>query len=343
MLAAHDGFLAGWFIAPEPRSEVRADLTNQRCVQRYCTLTHLSGRLYLWSLQTVNDTSLLRHFVHHYAALGVRTSHMTFVFDGPPSGGALPHGWWHEHAGQVRRVLRDIAPGSSVRTTPGGYQTHGDEHKRDAVNAHIQSLPADAWLIYADSDEFFRFPCSASPAPTCGTMVDRLPPNISHRAQIPNVDQTQPLHRQFPRCATVRSSLQGAYARKFILLPARRVDGKAMELADSHNVRRLGSQGDAGVRCAAEGEISHYTMSSEQATGAQHKWWLYNQLATRKNWTMRQRSDLAWPYRRFFRLFEGMTNSLISNRGATFRLSARGAQMISRTLVCCPAETDHDL
>ena len=95
------------------------------------------------------------------------------------------------------------------------------------------------------------------------------------------------------------------------------------------------------MRCAAEGEVDHFTMSSEQALAAQHKWFMYNALADRYNWSMRRRSDLAWPYLRFFRLFEGKvkpTNTLITEIGAALRLTARAARAINRTEQCCPPE-----
>ena len=31
--------------------------------------------------------------------------------------------------------------------------------KRQAADAYLASLPADAWLVYPDLDEFFAFPC----------------------------------------------------------------------------------------------------------------------------------------------------------------------------------------
>lgn len=120
-----------------------------------CSLHWLRESLYLFSFLSSSGSALmLRHFTSHYfGALGVKPLHARFVVLEQHGGGGLA---------DVLSLLLDEAhvPAANVRALRN--VSYSDALKIDQVNEYILGLPMDAWLIFADSDEFFTYPCSQS-------------------------------------------------------------------------------------------------------------------------------------------------------------------------------------
>ena len=99
-------------------------------------------------------------------------------------------------------------------------------YKKQLVNAHLASLPADALLVYPDVDEFFEYPCDVLATlatgrhhATCATMVDRL----GSGAVLAPLRPSPAIEQQFTLCAEVRGGVlsREACLLKITLLPAR--------------------------------------------------------------------------------------------------------------------------
>ena len=111
------------------------------CAERYCTLHDMADVVHLWSMVSDGAPAMLRHFLVHYARAGVRlSSHAAFLVHTPPNATTSNN--------EALRILAD----QGVRSVEVVNNYHSNL-KRSRVNAHIKSLPLDAWLIYADVDE----------------------------------------------------------------------------------------------------------------------------------------------------------------------------------------------
>lgn len=323
------------------------------CNSRLCSLSGHEQAIHLFSMPSVGGPaafSLLHHFFHHYRHnVGVMAQHMTFVLDlASNSSSALMQAEKWSRWLQGRGVL-------TVEVETGGYARSGDAFKREAVNRVLAKLPVESWLINADADEFFRYPCAARDklVPICGTMVDRLPADITAGASLPRLlplssSQLQ-LQEQFPLCSYLRRYVQLAYTRKWMLVPAQYKLRNGRQVVtmfrDSHNL--YGSSAD--INCELEGHIDHYTMSAESLSLAVVKWTVLNELADARKMSMAERYALAWPYLKLFRLFAQFSEQAAKNinvsrvpfpesvaASAAFALTPAGAQKINHSIICCP-------
>ena len=163
-----------------------------------CSLAPFARVLHLFSMVGVSVGSAsglaqLQHFFIHYRdSVGVPPAHMTFVLDAMEANSSAVV----TLAGEWARWLRSQGVGN-VSISLNQYAGSADAHKRISANALLERLPADAWLMMADSDEFFRFPCElvnggvsgGQPTlrPVCGRLIDRLPSNLSAGAALPSV------------------------------------------------------------------------------------------------------------------------------------------------------------
>ena len=107
-------------------------------------LAFLAAQLHVFTMIPSTDETLMRHWLAHYTALGVRPSHIQVLVD-PQRDPARGAG--------MAALLSPLG----VNYTFALREYHSDL-KRDAANAFLRALPADAWAISADADEFFRFP-----------------------------------------------------------------------------------------------------------------------------------------------------------------------------------------
>ena len=128
---------------------------------------------------------MLAHFLSHYERAGIRlATNAAFLVHVPPNATASGSTVLQLLAGKgVRNVVVEDAYHSNI--------------KRARINAHIKSLPPDSWLVYADVDELFHFPCELTHDCYSAQLVDRLATDPSVPAMMTSSDPRQ----QFPICA----------------------------------------------------------------------------------------------------------------------------------------------
>ena len=146
--------------------------------------------------------TMLSHFLDHYERAGViLRTHAAFLVHVPNNTSAGSSGALRLLTSRGVRLLELT-------------RTYHSNLKRDRINAHIRSLPTDAWLIYADVDELFHFPCRLTSDCISAQLVDRL----ALGRRIPTMGAHP--HDQFPVCAKVREQLTGLTT-KFVLFRVR--------------------------------------------------------------------------------------------------------------------------
>ena len=146
---------------------------------------------------------------------GSTSARATFVLHAGPGADA--------DLARTRAVLSSHGVSATNASVISQYTTSG---KKDMATAFIAALPADAYLVYADVDELFEYPCAVLallaskrlPA-TCATMVDR----VGRTAELPALAPTPHISEQLPACAVVRGGVAttGACLLKITLLAAR--------------------------------------------------------------------------------------------------------------------------
>ena len=122
-------------------------------------------------------------------------------------------------------------------------QYHSDL-KRDAANAFLRALPADAWAISADADEFFRFPSNMEKlvrdeAPGHdGIFATYFAERIGANFSFPPLRAAPSIAEQFPiECAGFRAALLpnfNAQDYKTALFRVRDRAGRTRQIAGSH-------------------------------------------------------------------------------------------------------------
>lgn len=186
------------------------------------------ARVFLWSLISVAQHGLLAHFLTHYAAIGIPlASRATFVLHAPSAA--------FTDLATTRALLATSGVATENTLIIANYST---VLKKDLVNAFLLTLPADSWLVHADVDEFFVYPCdvfavlAAKQLPAaCATMVDRL----GTGAPLPTLHATPRLEEQFPACARVRGgAISGSACLLKLTLLATRVGGITPRFESSH-------------------------------------------------------------------------------------------------------------
>jgi hypothetical protein len=301
-----------------------------------CGLWPASDRLHLFTTVTARSHVMLGHFLVHYAAIGVRVT-------------TNAHLLLHEDFASTPTLdaAKDVCEKHGVRDVvlqPGVNSTELEFVKLRRLNALIRRLPDDAWVIFADADEMFDFPCDmlaqlerpgtarrSQQHAVCAFMQDRVADDFS----VPFVRPTPSLAEQFPRCAKLRglSSRSPVQANilKIMLLRAR-IHGRAPHFINAHKI--FVPPADAGGRTFVVGgtpqtnnhciflpqRFSHYSLTREALS-----------LAVRK------RDDGEYPvvYRQTTRL---VTDCQLSDTGADAApcmLSSRARAHAERTGGAC--------
>ena len=162
MLPLTSPLCAGW---PSFLSKGAAPTTNRAlfgAAGSSCEapLKFLAPRLHLVSFATADDLAMLRHFVAHYTRLGLAPAHMlVFVFAAAGSGGDALVQALHAHGATQSRLMTE---------------RYNDSYKLELINAHLASLPDDAWAMTPDVDERAPPPVAlarAQPPPTSRPVV----------------------------------------------------------------------------------------------------------------------------------------------------------------------------
>lgn len=124
--------------------------------RRNCSLHFLGSLVHGFSFVSVREPILLRHWLNHYVVgLGIPPRNLGFVVHvstdtGPEESAMLDMTW---------RTLSNhgISVDRQARIHRGRYT---DAERLDAVNEFVSRLPNQSWMVFADSDEFFSYPCN---------------------------------------------------------------------------------------------------------------------------------------------------------------------------------------
>jgi hypothetical protein len=226
------------------------------------------------------------------------------------------------------------------------------------------------WLLYADVDEFARFPCDLASrmraeVAFCARMVDRLAADLS----LPPL-RAGPLDAQFPLCVPVRGSgsaaLVNANDAKVVLLRAR-IRGAVPRFVKSHGF--LLSEGNGSSYhglvsakadphgCSDLGLLDHFTWSQHEARLLAGKLRVYERLArvntsahyraksTRRSFANKAlhdpaRVDFAL---RTYEVLAGMLQAAggagAASAAAELELSAVGKALLSSRQMCAETRT----
>lgn len=121
---------------------------------RACALpTNVPGdpQFYLFSYLRDDSPGLLAHFLRWYKAAGIDFQRARFVIHGLKTEPGDT-----SDASRTAKVFRDYrVPASSLKYV----SSYSSTLKTEAVNAYMDDLPLEAWLVYPDLDEFFAYPC----------------------------------------------------------------------------------------------------------------------------------------------------------------------------------------
>ena len=181
-----------------------------------CGLGGLADHTYLWTQASAQSHALLRHWLGHYMEQGVRlATHASVHLEPSQSDRELELALEALAAHQVRNVT----------VLERGMNSSGLAARlRNGVNTFLGLLPEDAWLIWADVDEFFTWPCNVAQmlkqtrlSAACGRMSDRLAQGLIGMRKVTHATS---LFEQFPVCSTLRRRI-GGVATKLTLLRSR--------------------------------------------------------------------------------------------------------------------------
>ena len=138
-----------------------------------CDLGPSKDSVHLMSFVYGPSALLNEHFLDHYLRLGVAPSRMRLFLE---EGGSSP-----AEADGTRRTRQALAaarvPRAGIVRVPHG--NYSDNLMLRLANEHIATLPPSAYVIRADTDEHFSFPCDMADRLRehdlwCADMIDRM-------------------------------------------------------------------------------------------------------------------------------------------------------------------------
>jgi hypothetical protein len=219
-----------------------------------CPLTFLSSRLYLVSfLSSATSQLMVRHFLRHYLhTVGVPPRHVHVVVQRSRTPVSYA----------FAEFMRASVPLTQIRMDADSYKEARRMHR---VNEIVNSLPNASYVIHADIDELFVYPCWLQEQLArrgdeifCAEMQDRL----SQSGRITPLADTPSIHAQYPKTCYLRQHiLKTAAVSKIVLMKVSQKSGARRWFLDSHHVTgyRL-----SGMRCRALGYFDHFTLTAEQ-------------------------------------------------------------------------------
>ena len=229
-----------------------------------CSLHFICSKVFLISFLQGSQHELASHFLKHYIeSVGVLPSHIRALIHSP--GGDDAHGLGNT----LQHFVQAGVPNASLQLFSEGF---AESSKLKAINNVIRALPTDAWVINADIDEFFTYPCNLRQQIQtdrhevfCGEMRDRLSASGDIAELHPAREGSPSIGAQFPRYCYVRQHWRNAASSnaaisKVVLMRVARADGSRRAFVDPHHVtgyRRY------GMRCRAIGYFSHFTLTMQ--------------------------------------------------------------------------------
>ena len=167
-----------------------------------CSLSLLNVSLHLISFFASSETLLARHFVRHYRGVGVPLRNMLLLIHRRANDSLAYH--------STLEALREegLDEGSVSHPLVDAARDFEKVKVRN-INARIMRLPEDAYVIYADVDEFFSFPCDmvrrlAKHDIFCATMSDRMAAN----GKVMPLRRHPDIAAQFPHRCYVRQHVR---------------------------------------------------------------------------------------------------------------------------------------
>ena len=239
--------------------ENEASLNLSLPQRQRCSLRYLRESVYAYSFLSSGDPTLLSHWLRHYiGGLAIRPQHMAFAVHVSVSAAATA---LEETLALLERA--DISVGRQVQLLHGAY---ADSTRLALVNSFVSGLSGNAWVIFADSDEFFSFPCSMPQLTSkydsfSAKMMDRLSGDGSIAPLLASPD----ISVQFPIECAVRQQLSSDpikgqfFTSKIALFRAeRRRHGGAR-----HTFRTPHLLNNSGVLDSMPlGSFAHYTLTA---------------------------------------------------------------------------------
>lgn len=220
-----------------------------------CQLPKLDdGDFYLFAFTRDDCPALLAHFLRWYDASGIdMRSRSHFVVHANCSEGNFSM--------ETDAVLRSYGvPRNAIEHVVNYSSTLKMQH----VNAYMETLPGNAWLVYPDIDEFFPFPCAWGGAPlpirdhllfgdvaddasfgektpwrrkkdfVGGEMYDRIAADWTLKRVEPPNSYSPSLFRQFPLAYRVTSCFMLLRPFKHLLLRVKCFKGGVHRFESSH-------------------------------------------------------------------------------------------------------------
>lgn len=230
-----------------------------------CPLTSLARVLHLACFMAADQHLMARHFVRHYHGnVGVPLGRMRFWIQSNRTFGAKDAASYLEEEG--------LQPENLVIET----SVWSDRLMLQLLNAYIQTIPKRHYLIYANVDEFYSFPCdmpqriAAGQQLFCMCMQDRLASSgrVTTLLNAPGIDQQYPLAcyvRQNLRPPTFR---QMSTAKIALMLVSSSPERGRRQFKSPH---RLSWQFGKMGRCHVVGKFAHFTMTTQYVESIQHK------------------------------------------------------------------------
>ena len=265
---------------------MQRDVTAQSCSS---PLAFLSTRLYLLAMFYGGDPMLAAHWIQHYRRVGVLPTNVRLWVD-------------NDGVKNVSTTIRNFVsagvPPGNVTLLAANWSTdskvRGDKlnhrGKLGMVNGVIESLPNDAVVIVADSDEFFSFPCDMEDKMTgsgvkvkadnkswpttlfCGNFQER----IAATGRIEPLLASPTIAEQFPYPCSVRRMLgrpgEGMTNTHKVVLFERQVRALTLQhKTDKHccgfrkmqNSHKVTSPSGKGEACTNLGYFPHYMMHQQ--------------------------------------------------------------------------------
>ncbi|EOD22760.1 hypothetical protein EMIHUDRAFT_447652 [Emiliania huxleyi CCMP1516] len=203
----------------------------QRLPDAVAASTHLFAML---AVSRAAIDPLLPHWLEHYSRLGIDlTSRAMLVLHAPHCEGS-------RGLNETLAALRV----HGVRQPRMFLETWSSTIKTSLATAYFRQVPASGYLMRADSDEFFAFPCEllaeleADPRGLAvrGTMIDRVAADWSMPAVAPLGARS--LSAQYPRRCRFTLCAWEENEDKWMLLPATDARGERVAFKSSASLKR---------------------------------------------------------------------------------------------------------
>eukprot|EP00966_Prymnesium_polylepis_P027177 628541-Prymnesium_polylepis.1 len=169
---------------------------------------------------------------------------------------------------KARRFAVAGVPDTAIRLVGGVFS---ETLRLEAVNGEIKALPRDSWVIHADVDEFFHYPCVLAEQVGgrlghevfCAEMRDALARDGTV-GELPPASEAVDLVEEYPnhcylRQHYLRNASQTPPLSKVVLMKSTRADGSRRAFVDSHH---LAGYRRFGFRCRAVGYFDHQTLTA---------------------------------------------------------------------------------